>query len=149
MIMLITIASCSKSAAAGSPSSNQADIRMHLHRLLRLDDNQSAASCQHAGCKLIVKNFYPQAWHKLFQQLKVSSCNKSDFHRLAATWWSQQTCCNLLTTCSKPLKSTTCSKSVAFLVPKQGIQTHSYIGLMTARQQVCSKLALTRMFLAE
>ena len=40
--------------------------------LLRLDDNKSAASCQQAGCKLIVKTFYPQASCKLFQQLTPS-----------------------------------------------------------------------------
>ena len=110
---------CSKSAAGLMSCCHQADIRMHSHRLLRLDDNTSAASC-HQGCdELIIKTFYPQALSKLFQQLavslQISSCNKSDFHRFAATWWSQQTYCNLLTTCSKPLKSTTCSKSVAFL----------------------------------
>ena len=31
---------------------HQADIRMRSHRLLRLDDNNSAASCQQACCKL-------------------------------------------------------------------------------------------------
>ena len=41
--------------------------------------------------------------------LQISSYNKSDFHRLAATWWIRQTCGNLLTTCNKPVKSTTCS----------------------------------------
>ena len=80
---------------------------------------QVDASCQQACCKLIVKTFYPQAWYKLFQQpaasLQISSCNKSDFHRLTATWLIQQPCRNLLTTCSKPVKSATCSKSVAFL----------------------------------
>ena len=97
---------------------------MRLHCLLWLDDNKSAASCQlaYAWCKLIIETFYPQAWCKLFQQLaeslQISSCNKSDFHKLAASWWSQQTCWNLLTTCIKLVKftsSTTCSKSVAFL----------------------------------
>ena len=100
-----------------------ADIRMCSHRLLRLSDNKSAAGCQQAWCKLIVKTFYPQAWCKLFQQLvtsrQISSCNKSDFHRLAASWWIQQTCCNLLTTCIKPVKSATCRNSVAFLVVQQ------------------------------
>ena len=76
----------------------------------RYQDALASLACQQACCKLIVKNFHPQAWCKLFQQLaaslQISSCNKSDFHRLATTWWSQQTCCNLLTTCNK---------SVAFL----------------------------------
>ena len=77
--------------------------------------NRLAASCSIR----LVKTCYPQACCKLLQQLaaslQISSCSKADFHRLAATWWSQQTCCNLLTTCSKPVKSATCSKSVAFL----------------------------------
>ena len=33
--------------------------RMRSHRLLRLDDNKFAASCQQACCKLIIKTFYP------------------------------------------------------------------------------------------
>ena len=41
-------ASCIKSAAGLLPCSHQDDIRMRLHRLLRLDDNKSAASCQQA-----------------------------------------------------------------------------------------------------
>ena len=41
-------ASYSKSAADLLPCSHQADIRMRSHRLLRLDDNKSAASCQQA-----------------------------------------------------------------------------------------------------
>ena len=60
-----------------------ADIRMRSHRLLRLDDNKFAASCQQAWCKLIFKTFYSQAWCKLFQQLaaslQISSCNKQIF----------------------------------------------------------------------
>ena len=74
---------------------------MRSHCLLRLDDNRSAASCQQAWCNLIIETLYSQAWCKLFQQLtaslQISSCNKSDFHRLAATWWNWQACCNLLT----------------------------------------------------
>ena len=81
---------------------------MRSHRLLQLDNNKSVASCQQAWCKLIVKTFYPQAWCELFQQLaaslQTSSCIKSDFHRLDATWWShyrldrtwQQTCIKLV-----------------------------------------------------
>ena len=75
-------ASWGKSAVGLLPCSHQADIWMRLHRLLRLDDNKFAASCQQAWCKLIVKIFYPQVRCKLFQQLAVSlqilSCNKSE-----------------------------------------------------------------------
>ena len=39
-------ASCSKSVAGLLPRCHQADIRMRSHRLLRLDDDKSAASCQ-------------------------------------------------------------------------------------------------------
>ena len=62
-------ASYSKSAAGLLPCCHQADIRMRSHRLLRLDDDKSAASCQQAWCKLIVKTFYPQVWCKLLQQV--------------------------------------------------------------------------------
>ena len=99
----------SKSPAGLLPCSHHADIRMRSHHLLWLDDNKSAASCQQVWCKLIVKIFYPQAWCKLFQQLATSL-------QISAIWWIQQTCYNLMTTCVKPVKSTTCSKSVAFLV---------------------------------
>ena len=54
-------ASCSKSAPGLLPCSHQADIRMRLHCLLRLDDKKSAASCQQACYELIVKTFI----HKL------------------------------------------------------------------------------------
>ena len=128
-------ASFSESAAGLLPCCHQADIRMRSHCLLRLDDNTSAASCQQAWCKLIVKTFYPQAWCvwnwpvkirlvttwylqtccKLLKQLASSLRIKSLDNQLVAIWWSQQTCCNLLTTCSKPAKSTTWSKSVVFL----------------------------------
>ena len=109
-------ASCSKSAAGLLPCCHRTDIRM---RSASLDDNKPAASCQQPCCKLIVKTFYSQTRCNSFQQfvasLQLSSCNKSDFHRLAATWWSLQICCNLLTTCSMPAKFTTFSKSVTFL----------------------------------
>ena len=59
-------ASCSKSPAGLWPCSHQADIRMRSHRLLRLDDNKSSASCQQACCKLIFRTFYPQASRKMF-----------------------------------------------------------------------------------
>ena len=71
--------SCSKSAIGVLPCSHQADIRMRSHRLLRLDDNKSAASCQQAWYKLIVKTFYPQAWCKLFQQLTSNKSKSSSF----------------------------------------------------------------------
>ena len=54
-------ASCSKSALTLLPDCHQADISMRSHRLLRLDGNRSAPSCQQACCKLIVKTFYPPA----------------------------------------------------------------------------------------
>ena len=37
----------SRSVAGLLPCSHQADIKMRSHRLLRLDDNKFAASCQH------------------------------------------------------------------------------------------------------
>ena len=38
--------SYSKSVAGLLPCCHQANIKMRLHRLLQLDDNKSAASCQ-------------------------------------------------------------------------------------------------------
>ena len=111
-------ASYSKSAVGLLPCCHEATFRMRSHRLLRLDDSKLTASCQQVCCKLIVKTFYLQVWCKLFQQLAASvqiSTSDSDFHWLVVTWWIQQTCCNWLTTCSKSVKSTTCSKSVGFL----------------------------------
>ena len=97
----------------------QADIRMRSHGLWQLVDDKSVASCQQACCKLILKTCYPQAWCKLFQQavtsLQMTSCNKPDFNKLVATWWNWQACCNLSTSCDKPVKLTTCNKFVAFL----------------------------------
>ena len=87
----------------------QMNIRMHLHHLLWLDDNRSAASCQQACCKLIVEIFYSQAWCKLFSTPANITLQQV---WLAAIWWSQQAWCNLLTTCSKPIQSTTCSNCV-------------------------------------
>ena len=75
------------SAAVLLPCCHQADIRMRLRHLLRLDDNKSAASCQQAWCK--VKTSDPQAWCQLFQQL-VASLREP-------IWWSQRTWCNLMT----------------------------------------------------
>ena len=37
----------SRSVAGLLPCCHQADIKMRSHRLLRLDDNKFAASCQH------------------------------------------------------------------------------------------------------
>ena len=51
-------ASWSKSAVGLLPCSHQDDIRMRSYRLLRLDDNKSAARCQQAWWKLIVKTFH-------------------------------------------------------------------------------------------
>ena len=71
------------------PCCHRADIGMRSHRFFQVNDNKSATSCQQACYKLIVKTFYQQVWCKLFQQLtaslQISSCNKSDFHKLAST----------------------------------------------------------------
>ena len=97
----------------------QADIRMRSHGLRLLVDDKSVASCQQTCCKLIVKTCYPQPWYRLFQQVETSlwttGCNKPDFNRPVATWWNWQNHCNLLTSCNKPVKLTTCNKSVTFL----------------------------------
>ena len=45
--------------------------------------------------------------------LQMTSCNKPDLYRLVETWWNWQACCNLLTSTNKPVKLTTCNKSVA------------------------------------
>ena len=89
--------------------SHQADIRMRWHRLLRLDTNKSASSCQQACCLSVdCQDFLSTGWRQVVRQLaaslQISRCNKSDFYRLAATLWSKQTCYNLLTTCRKPVK---------------------------------------------
>ena len=73
-----------------------------------------------ASCSIrLVASWYLQTWCNLFHQLasslQMSTCSKPDFNRLAASWRRQQACCNLLTTCSRPVKSANCSKSVAFL----------------------------------
>ena len=59
----------SKVKQALLPYSHQADTRMRSHRLLQLDDNKSASSCQQAWCKLIDPTFYPQARFKMFSKL--------------------------------------------------------------------------------
>ena len=81
-------ARCSKSAADLLPCGYRVDIRMRSNRLLSPDDNKSAPSCrcQQACCKLLSRLFYLKAWCKLFQKraasLQISSCIKSDLHRL-------------------------------------------------------------------
>ena len=63
--------SCSKSVAGLLPCSHQG----YQDGLLRLDDNKSAANCQQACCKLILKTFYPQACSNNLQaSLQKSSC---------------------------------------------------------------------------
>ena len=52
-----TRASCSKSAAGLLSCCHQADIRMRSHRLLWLDDNISAASCQQALLQVDCQDF--------------------------------------------------------------------------------------------
>ena len=68
-------ACCRLAASCG----HQSDIRMRSHRLLQLDDNKSAASCQQACCKL-----------RSTDLLQVAIC------RLAASC-ELQTCCKLRT----------------------------------------------------
>ena len=68
-------ACCRLAASCG----HQADIRMCSHRLLRLDDNKSAASCHQACCKLRTAGL-----------LQIANC------RLAASC-ELQTCCKLRT----------------------------------------------------
>ena len=67
-------------------------IRMRLHRLLRLDDDKSAASCKQACCKLIDNilstSLMQVVSSEVAASLQISSCNKSDLHR--------RTCCNFV-----------------------------------------------------
>ena len=53
---------------------NNKPCSLRSHRLLLLDDNKPATSCQQAWCKLIVKTFYyySQPWCKLFRNLAAS-----------------------------------------------------------------------------
>ena len=103
-------ASCSKSALTSLPCCHQADTSMRSHRLLRLDGNRSAPSCQQACCKLIVRTFYPPAWCKLFRQLTASvqvlGCNESDFHKLD----DLQQVCSVSKPCTQPETPQTCCK---------------------------------------
>ena len=99
-----------------------------------------------------------------FHKAKLVSCSKSVGFMKFQQVCENQTCCNLiqyLQTCCKLLKQlpsslwikslncrlassllTTCSR-VVIIEPEQAMQTHTDIGLMTARQQACSRLAAT------
>ena len=79
----------------------------------------TTACWRQACCKLstdllqvdCIQTCYQQACCNMFQQvetsLRMTSCNNPDFSILVATWWNWQACCNLLTSCSKPVKLTT------------------------------------------
>ena len=67
-----------------------ADIRICLHGLRQLVDDNTVASCQQTFWKLIVKTTcYPQACCKLFEKivtgLQMTIHSKPDFSRLVAT----------------------------------------------------------------
>ena len=82
-------------------------------------DLPQVANCMQAWCKL---------FHQLVASLQISSCSKSDVHRLDATWWSQQAWYNLLANSIRPLKSTTCIKSGVFgCVIKKGRQLANFL----------------------
>ena len=88
---------CSKSAAGLLPCCHQADIRMRSHRLLRLDDNKSATSCQQVWCKLIVKTFFHKLDDSCFNNLQQVCCRlvtllsssryQDAFASLVLAWW--------------------------------------------------------------
>ena len=83
--------SCRKSAAGLLPCCHQIDIRMRSHRLLRLDDNKSAASCEQAWCRLIIWDFLSTS----LIQVVSTTCSKSTNIKLQQVWFSQ-TFCNLM-----------------------------------------------------
>ena len=89
-------------------------------------DNKSVASCQQVCFKLST-DLLQVDYCKLFQQvvtsLQMTSCNNPDLNRLVATWWNWQACCNLLTSCNKPVKLTTCNNSVGFLAVYRQLAT--------------------------
>ena len=55
------------------PCCHQADIRMRSHRLLQLDDNKSAASCQQAHACCLSRPFIPKL-------MKVSTTYSMSVH---------------------------------------------------------------------
>ena len=92
-----------------------------------------AASCQQVAASLLtssscstflkirlVATWYLQICCKLLKQLASSLWIKTLYNQLAST---------LLTTCSR----------LATTKPEQAMQTHPDIGLMTAREQACSR----------
>ena len=96
--------SCSKSAAGLLLCCHQADIRMRSHRLLRLDDNKSAASCQQDWCKLIIEvfihkldaNCFNNLWQVCKYQVDTSLIftdllQLDEVNRLAAICWQLAT----------------------------------------------------------
>ena len=56
-------------------SYHQANIRMHLHRLLQLDDNKLLTDLLQVA----------SLFYQLAASLQISSCSKFDVHRLDAT----------------------------------------------------------------
>ena len=69
---------------------HQADIRMYSHRLLRLDDNKSAASCQQICCTLIITTLFTS-----LMQIVLTTCSKSENVNLWQVWISKA-CWNLI-----------------------------------------------------
>ena len=64
------------------PGSHQADIRMRLHRLLRLDDYKLSTRLMQVDCQDFLSTNFMQV---VSASLQISSCIESDFHRLDAT----------------------------------------------------------------
>ena len=75
-------------------------------------------SCSHSFCKACLENLTTQDEENVDGEgkCKLQVAISLDFHKLHSIELSQKTCCNLLTTCMESVKSTTCSKSVGFLV---------------------------------
>ena len=95
----------------------QTHIRMRSYGMRQLAYvnkflNRLVAICQQTCCKLIIST----GLLELVSTSYNKSYNKPDFSRRVTTWWNWQACCNLLTSCSKPVKLTTCNKSMVFLV---------------------------------
>ena len=110
----------------------QAKMRSHGFRQLVTTSllqvvNRFVSNCQQTCYKLIIVTCHQQACCKLFQQvvtsLQMTSCNNPDLNRLVATWWNWQACRNLLTSCNKPVKLTTCNNSVGFLAVYRQLAT--------------------------